>query len=268
MPLLAEIIPFEPSKVMLDGEKRLFACARFYEALFVLRSFIMLNLLLKSFLFVELDKQITDTVTIISIITVAVSLIALVLICAFKKKFDTKTLVYCSMSVALSFALSYVKVKVGAEGGSVTLMSVVPIFIFSYFYGPIYGLFTGIVYGLLQFLQSPYMFTWATFFLDYLLAYGAICLACVFKKAFKSDMPAIILGMVAVYTLRLAFATMSGVMYFEAGWVSAGYPTSSAFIYSICYNMAYLIPDMLICLAFLIPFSKTKVFGKLFKPTN
>lgn len=225
----------------------------------------MFNLLSQSFLFAELGDQVTDTVTVISIITVALSLGALIAICAFKKKFDTKTLVYCSMSVALSFALSYVKVKVGLEGGSVTLMSVVPIFLFSYFYGPIYGLFTGIIYGLLQFLQSPYMFTWATFFLDYALAYGSIFLASIFKKLFKSRTPSVILGVVAVYLLRLVFATMSGIMYFNAGWVSSGYPADNAFIYSLCYNLAYLVPDMVVCLIFLIPFSRTRIFEKLTK---
>lgn len=223
----------------------------------------MKNLLSQSFLFAELGEQVTDVVTVISIITVAASLVALIVICACKKKFDTKTLVYCSLSTALSFVLSYVKVKVGAEGGSVTLFSVVPIFLFSYFYGPVYGLFTGVVYGLLQFLQSPYMFTWATFFLDYTLAYGSVFLASVFKKAFKGNVLPVTLGICLVYALRIVFATLSGVMYFNAGWICAGYPTDSALIYSICYNATYLIPDMIVCLIFLIPFSKTKIFGKL-----
>ena len=226
----------------------------------------MFNLLsIFSFLFTELSEKVTNVVTIISIITVVLSLVALIIVCSLKGKFDTRKLVYASVSVALSFALSYVKIKVGAEGGSVTLMSVVPIFLFSYYFGWIYGLFTGIIYGLLQFLQSPYMFTWATFFLDYALAYGAIFLAPVFKKLFKNDTMPVILGTISTYLLRLFFATLSGIMYFEAGWVSAGYPTSSAFLYSICYNMAYLIPDMIICLIFLIPFSKTKAFSKLLK---
>lgn len=225
----------------------------------------MLNLLSQSFLFAELGDQVTDTVTVISIITVALSLGALIAICAFKKKFDTKTLVYCSLSVALSFALSYLKVPIGLEGGSVTLMSVVPIFLFSYFYGPIYGLFTGIIYGLLQFLQSPYMFTWATFFLDYALAYGSIFLASIFRKLFKSHTPSVLLGVLAVYALRIVFATLSGIMYFNAGWVAPGYPTNSAFIYSLCYNLAYLVPDMAICLVFLLPFSRVKTFEKLLK---
>ncbi|MBO5713163.1 MAG: energy-coupled thiamine transporter ThiT [Clostridia bacterium] len=217
-----------------------------------------------SFLFTELEDAVTDTVTVISIITIIASLIALIVTCSLKGKFDTKKLVYASVSIALSFALSYVKVKVGAEGGSVTLMSVVPIFLFSYCFGVSYGLFAGIIYGLLQFLQSPYMFTWATFFLDYALAYGAIFLASVFKKAFKTSVLPVTLGVLSTYLLRIIFATMSGIMYFNAGWVSSGYPTDSAFIYSLCYNLAYLIPDMIICLIFLIPFSKSKTFTKLF----
>lgn len=226
----------------------------------------MFNLLsFLSFLFTEQGESITETVTVISIITVAASIIALIVICSLKDKFDTKKLVYSAIAVALSFVLSFIKVKVGAEGGSVTLMSVVPIFLYSYFFGPIYGLFIGIIYGLLQFIQSPYIFTWATFFLDYALAYGSIFLASVFKKLFKTDTSAVILGMCSVYLLRLAFATMSGIMYFNAGWISSGYPTSSAFIYSLCYNAAYLLPDMIVCLIFLIPFSRTTTFNRLLK---
>ena len=138
-----------------------------------------------SFLFTELADAVTDTVTVISIITVVASVLALVAVCFIGGKFDTKKLTYSAVSVALSFVLSYVKVKVGAEGGSVTLLSLVPIILFSYHYGVIYGLFTGIIYGLLQFLQSPYMFTWATFFLDYALAYGSIFLASIFRKLFS-----------------------------------------------------------------------------------
>ena len=224
----------------------------------------MFNLLsLFSFLFTELEEAVTNTVTIISIITVVASIISLIIVCSLKGKFDTRKLVYASVTIALSFALSYVKVKVGPEGGSVTLMSVVPIFLFSYTFGWVYGLFCGIIYGLLQFLQSPYMFTWATFFLDYALAYGAIFMASVFKKLFKNNVAPVVLGLISTYLLRLIFATMSGIMYFDAGWVSSGYPTNNAFIYSLCYNLAYLIPDMIICLIFLVPFSKTKTFGKL-----
>ena len=74
------------------------------------------------------------------------------------KKLSTKQLVFCAAAMALGFVTSYI--KVGPElpfGGSVTLMSMLFVCLIGYWYGPWVGVFTGLAYGILQFLQSPYV---------------------------------------------------------------------------------------------------------------
>ncbi|MBR2384770.1 MAG: energy-coupled thiamine transporter ThiT, partial [Clostridia bacterium] len=70
------------------------------------------------------------------------------------------------MCVALSFALSYIKLFEMPQGGSVTLFSMLPIMLFSYIYGMKKGLLVGVIYGLLQAVQDPYIIHPAQFLLD------------------------------------------------------------------------------------------------------
>ena len=84
-----------------------------------------------------------------------------------KKQYDAKRLAFAGITVALSFALSFVKFSPVTSGGSVTLASMVPLLVFSYVYGVADGLLTGLIFGLLNFLSGPWILTPATFFLDY-----------------------------------------------------------------------------------------------------
>ena len=58
---------------------------------------------------------------------------------------------------------------------------------------------------------------------------------------------------------------LSGIIYFGFGYIYEGFPSNNALIYSICYNAVYILPDMIIALLFLIPFSRTKTFDNLLK---
>jgi hypothetical protein len=53
----------------------------------------------------------------------------------------TKSLAFAGVSIALAFGLSYVKLFSLPQGGSVTLMSLLPVMIFSYVYGTKKGVF-------------------------------------------------------------------------------------------------------------------------------
>ena len=67
----------------------------------------------------------------------------------------TKSLVYGALCIALSFALSYVKLFSMPMGGSVTLCSMLPLMFYSYRFGLSKGLLAGLAYGLLQLIQKP-----------------------------------------------------------------------------------------------------------------
>ena len=111
-------------------------------------------------------------------------LVAIVVAVAFiagrknKTPFNTRTIAMAGVCTALSFVLSYVKFE-GAwlQGGSITLVSFLPICLFSYTYGMKKGLIVGFVYGLLQAIQDPFIVHPAQFMLDYPIAFSMIALS-------------------------------------------------------------------------------------------
>ena len=72
-------------------------------------------------------------------------------------KLTTQQLVTCAVALALAYATSYLKVFSLPFGGSVTLCSMLFIVLIGYWYGPKIGILTGLVYGIFQFLQEPYV---------------------------------------------------------------------------------------------------------------
>ncbi len=161
--------------------------------------------------------------------------------------FETRALAYAAVCIAASFVLSFIKFEM-PFGGSITLASFVPIIIYSYVFGFRRGLLAGVVYGLLQFIQSPFFVNAIQFFLDYIFAFSAIALAPVFKKVLN-EKPAVILGMLAVALFRLAMHTCAGIIFFNEGLVYENLPQNNAFVYSLVYNAIYVAPDIAISIA-------------------
>ena len=108
----------------------------------------------------------------------ALALIAVIVALAFlfgrkdKKGFDSKSISYAAVCIALSFALSYLAPIHMPQGGSVTIASLVPLMIYSYMFGTRKGVFAGAIYGLLQIVQDPWIIHPAQMFLDYPIAFS------------------------------------------------------------------------------------------------
>ena len=66
-------------------------------------------------------------------------------------------LVTCAVALALAYVTSYIKIFKLPFGGSVTLFSMLFIVLIGYWYGIKVGILTGLVYGIFQFLQEPYV---------------------------------------------------------------------------------------------------------------
>ena len=201
----------------------------------------------------------TDVVVSASVIAIVLLFVIAFAIGRKKAVFSTKKITAVALAIALTTTLSFLKFSL-PFGGSITLLSLVPVIIISYFYGFYYGLFTGFITGLLQFVTSPYILTPLTFLLDYVFAFSAICFASVFKKLIKNVTISVSLGAITFYLVRYIMHVISGIIYFNYGWVTEGFPTSSALVYSLCYNAIFIFPDMIIALIFLIPFSTRKTF--------
>ena len=69
-------------------------------------------------------------------------------------KLTTRMLVQGALCIALAFVLSYIKLFSMPMGGSITLFSMLPIFVFAWMYGPAAGLLAGFAYSLLQVVQG------------------------------------------------------------------------------------------------------------------
>ncbi|MDE5722350.1 MAG: energy-coupled thiamine transporter ThiT [Clostridia bacterium] len=163
-----------------------------------------------------------------------------------KKGFDTKSIAYAAVCIALSFALSYIKLFQMPQGGSITLVSLLPLIIYSYMYGVRKGVAAGAVYGILQAVQDPFIIHPAQFFLDYPVAFAAIGLAGMFarfKKLERLPQLQFALGAVVAGVLRFASHVLSGVFAFSE------YSTlDNVWAYSMAYN-SFVFIDLAITVA-------------------
>ncbi|UCB60841.1 MAG: energy-coupled thiamine transporter ThiT [Candidatus Bathyarchaeota archaeon] len=96
--------------------------------------------------------------------------------------FPTKVIAEIAAFVAVSTALSYVKVFSLPQGGSVTAGSMVPVIWLSLRRGAKIGLFACMLYGLVQLVIEAFIFHPAQVLLDYPIAFGALGLAGFFQK--------------------------------------------------------------------------------------
>ena len=71
-----------------------------------------------------------------------------------KKKFNVRTLTECAVMLALAVVLSFIKVWEMPMGGSVTLVSMLPIVMVSIKHGNKAGLAVGFLFSLIQLVQG------------------------------------------------------------------------------------------------------------------
>ncbi|MBE5737554.1 MAG: hypothetical protein E7348_04050 [Clostridiales bacterium] len=190
-------------------------------------------------------------------------LVAVVLTIAFiagrknNTPFDTKTIAMAGVCTALSFVLSYVKFE-GAwlQGGSITLASFLPICLFSYTYGMKKGLIVGVVYGLLQAIQDPFIVHPAQFLLDYPIAFSMIAFSGLLTDLnLLSNLPSLKFSIGALLTgaFRYIAHVLSGTFAFGAYAMDEG--ATNFLVYSAVYNTYVFIDIALVIVVGLILFS-------------
>lgn len=219
----------------------------------------------------EVSEKTTNVVKWISIGAI-VALFAVIFLIRLigEKHYDAKRLAFAGIAVSMSFTLAVIKFKPVQYGGSITLASFVPILIYAYFYGAADGFLVGLIHGLLNFVESPYILTPATLILDYPLAFAGVGLMGFFGKKqtdTKSVLP-ILLGCVCVFSWRFLCHFLSGAIFFmqDAVWVSLpDWAMQNAFMYSFIYQCVYIPLDAVIATATLIALAKSGVLDKLKK---
>ena len=191
-------------------------------------------------------KPLNWSLYLFSAILVAV-IVAGALLGSKSSEYDARALTYGAVCVALSFALSYVKFFSLPQGGSVTFASLLPLALYSYMFGTRRGVIAGVVYGLLQFIQSPQFYEPMQALLDYPIAFSAIGLAGIarnFKGLNGNIFAEFAVGTTIAVLLRYVSHFLSGYFVFSS-WRMDGY---TPLTWSLVYNL-FTIADLAIVLA-------------------
>ena len=100
-------------------------------------------------------------------------------------EYTTRDLTYGAVCLAMAYALSWIKLFEMPLGGAVTLASLLPVYLYCYYFGFRKGTVLAAAFMLLQFTQGVYVVSpWSAFF-DYILPYFALCVVGLFR--YKPD---------------------------------------------------------------------------------
>lgn len=186
------------------------------------------------------DDQTINSAVLLSAMMIVAAVAAIMLFTTIEKKSKSiplRILINGALCVALAFVLSYVKLYTMPTGGSITLASMLPLCIFANRYGVKYGLMACVLYGVLQFIQNPYMLSLPQVLLEYPLAFGVIAFGGFFKK-----LP---LTVVTGCFLRFLCHFFASIIFWRE-YLPVDYSTNM-WIASLIYNGVYMGVDTLIC---------------------
>lgn len=134
--------------------------------------------------------------------------------------------------IALVIILGQIKLFEMPQGGSVTLMSILPIVLCGYLLGTRRGVAEGICVGLLNLILGPYVIHPMQLLLDYPVAFGALGLSGLVRDR-KNGLT---LGYLVGLGGRYVCAVLSGIIFFGA-YAPSGF---NAVTWSLWYNLTYL----------------------------
>ena len=155
-----------------------------------------------------------------------------------QKRMSTKQLVFCAAALALAYLTSYIKLFEMPWGGSVTLFSMLFIVLIANWYGVKTGVLVGLAYGIIQFVQEPYVLTFFQVCCDYILAFAALGVAGFFAKSRYGLVKGYILAVLA----RGVFHAIGGYLYWM-DYMPDNFPKTLASLYPILYNYSYLLVE-------------------------
>ncbi len=209
-----------------------------------------------------------DLVGLIVTAVVAIAVIVAIYFCGNKRSIsDTRSIVYGAVAIALSFALSYIKLLKMPQGGSLTFASLLPLMIYCCMFGTRRGVVACLIYGGLQAVQDPWIIHPMQFLLDYPLAFGMIGVSGIFieKNVFKftgkkqrlNQILGFTCGALVAVVGRYVCHVCTGVFAFHTWADLVTY--SSVAVYSMAYN-SFAFADMAVALGAGIMMLMSKAF--------
>lgn len=178
-----------------------------------------------------------------------------------KKEFDSKSITYAAICIAMSFALSFMRLVRLPQGGSITPASLLPLMVYAYMFGVRKGIFAGFTYGLLQAFQDPTLLHPAQFLLDYPIAFAWVGLAGLLAKAKGlQNLPQaqFAIGGILAGLGRFLMHFLSGTFAFGV-FAPEGTPAA---LYSFVYQAGYVLPDLAITILVGVVLFSSKSFVK------
>ncbi len=160
-------------------------------------------------------------------------------------KKNTQRMCVTAVLLALATVLSLIKPFTLPWGGSVTLLSMLPVVMIPLMYGTARGAVGAFAYSLIQLgLDLGSVLSWGltpaaligTICLDYIFAFGCLGFAGMFRKKGTFGIAA---GVVTVLVIRFLMHFISGVVIF------ASIVDEEAWIYSLTYNASYMVPEFI-----------------------
>jgi thiamine transporter len=161
-------------------------------------------------------------------------------------------MVETALCVALAIGLSRLPAYKLPYGGSLSL-EMLPIMVIALRRGFRAGVIAGVLTSVAVFLFEPFVVHWAQVALDYPVAFGAVGLAAVGARAWRS---AVTKGAMttAAWTVVAPACLMAGALRFSSHFLSGiiffgsyapkGQPVV---IYSLVYNASYMVPATIAC---------------------
>ena len=186
----------------------------------------------------------------------------------------TRILVEGAVMLALATALSFIQIYKLPWGGSITLLSMLPIVLYSIRRGLKAGLAVSFLFSLIQLFQGIIdgLFGWgltpgmliACIFIDYIFAFTVLGLGGLFRKKGTAGW---IGGIVLAIALRFVMHFLSGVVIWKSfGELWEGFSTESSVLYSILYNGSYMLPELIITVVAAVVLLNVPQVRSLFRP--
>jgi len=161
-----------------------------------------------------------------------------------KTKIITEIAVFVAFAVVLEVVFTglaiFIPILQLPYGGRISL-AMLPIFIVAHRHGFKYGVYAGVTYGLLNLMIDAKLYHWASFFTDYVFAFGVIGFGAVGRKLFGDNIKGFVVGVLIGSSLRLFSHFLSGVLLFSG--FAEYYGFENIYLYSFVYNAYYVIPS-------------------------
>ncbi|MBQ6315670.1 MAG: energy-coupled thiamine transporter ThiT [Mogibacterium sp.] len=167
-----------------------------------------------------------------AVIAVIALLLLFITLSGKNKKADVRALTVSALMIALATVLGEIKLFSMPQGGSVTLLSILPIVVCGYLLGTRRGVMAGFCVGLINLIFGPYVIHPVQLLLDYPIAFGALGLSGIVRDKSNGLTKGYIIGILGRYIC----AVMSGVIFFGE-YAPEGF---NAWTWSLWYNLTYL----------------------------